>query len=615
MKLHVFLLVLLGGSSGSVVQALLPVPTPRPATLSKTAVGMSMSVYADTNLVQSPVSMCFDRFGRMYVVDSGRRNRGVEDSRKHPFWVLDDLSIQTLEDREAMYKKWIGLGRFEPDWFTRHADTVVRLEDSDGDGKADDRNVFATFRHALDGNASGILWRDGKVYLGCSPALWELQDRKGDGHAENRRILIDGLGLRVGVGGHDLRGLEWGPDGKLYFAIGDRGYRVTTRDGKSYVDLESGAVFRCDSDGRNLELLARGFRNPRDLAFDAFGNLFLLENRYPSGSALYHIRWGMDAGWRVGFENQAVFGDLLGIKAGVWPSIEKPWTGEGPRATVRALTTFDGKAHGIMFDPRTQKAVVSGGTRGLLVFSITRAKGSFRVGLPQPLIQGGDIVAAESGLDGSLYVADRQTGKILRLRAAIQDPASDLRDLFLDGFERVDMTGLGELLGHPDYRVRQAAQFELVSRGRKSAQVFADALMQKKNRFRRLHAIHGIGMLEGVEPGVTGRLFAYLKDDDAMVRALCARAIGKAGNQRGLSQLQGLLNDSDPVVLSDAMRALGRLGDVKVMLSVLNSDKSSVEPMVAQAGIAYAAMLPEEVWPDDLVYQRHNMSCSGNMAA
>ena len=67
--------------------------------------------------------------------------------------------------------------------------------------------------------------------------------------------------------------LEFGPDGRIYFTIGDRGYRVE-HDGGIDHDPGSGAVFRCEPDGSHLEVFARGMRNPQELAFDDLGNLF-----------------------------------------------------------------------------------------------------------------------------------------------------------------------------------------------------------------------------------------------------------------------------------------------------------------------------------------------------
>jgi HEAT repeat protein len=134
--------------------------------------------------------------------------------------------------------------------------------------------------------AGGILASGDEVWVATEPSIWVLKDRDGDGKADAPKPLFSGF--------TDLRGPTRGPDGKLYFCAGERGFRVMTQEGER-LEFAMGAVLRCDVDGSNLDVYAIGLTRPARPVFDIFGDLFTLED-----SRMIHVPEGSDHGGRAG---------------------------------------------------------------------------------------------------------------------------------------------------------------------------------------------------------------------------------------------------------------------------------------------------------------------------
>ena len=279
--------------------------TKRIATF-KVPEGMRVELFAAEPKLASPVAIGIDERNRVFVAEEYRFNLGTEENRTRPFLLEDDLQIQTLDDRLKMYEKFASKFEGGMEWFRKVADQVRLVEDTDGDGQADRSTVFAPdFNGTLDGLAAGVMATDGDIYFTCIPNLWRLRDTNHDGVADERTIIHTGFGVNAGFLGHDLHGLCWGPDGKLYFSVGDRGFHVTTREGQVLHGPRTGAVFRCYPDGSELEVVMRGLRNPQEIAFDQFGNLFAADNNCDKGdhSRLVYVLEGADAGWNMAYQS------------------------------------------------------------------------------------------------------------------------------------------------------------------------------------------------------------------------------------------------------------------------------------------------------------------------
>ena len=139
-------------------------------------------------------------------------------------------------------------------------------------------------------------------------------------------VAFRGFGVHAGFDGHDLHGLCVGPEGKIYFSIGDNGFSVTNKERRSLHYPNTGGVLRMNPDGSELEVFATGLRNPQEIAFDEFGNLFAVDNDgdlEDERERFVYITEGSDSGWRIHWQ----FRDHGWAKYTHQPNYN-PWTAE-----------------------------------------------------------------------------------------------------------------------------------------------------------------------------------------------------------------------------------------------------------------------------------------------
>ena len=68
---------------------------------------------------------------------------------------------------------------------------IVRLEDTNGDGRFDSSVVFADKMMFPE----GAMWFDGSLYVAAPPSIWKLTDTDGDGVADRREEWFQGKTL------------------------------------------------------------------------------------------------------------------------------------------------------------------------------------------------------------------------------------------------------------------------------------------------------------------------------------------------------------------------------------------------------------------------------------
>ncbi len=545
--------------------------------------GIRTTLWAAEPLLANPVSFCFDEKGRCYVAETYRLHKGVTDNRGHMNWLDDDLASRTVADRVAMYKKH-AKDKFAAEYETAQ-DRVKLVWDGDGGGVADKSSVFADgFRAAADGLGSGVLARKGNVYYTNIPDLYLFKDTKGTGTADDKTSLATGFGVHVAFLGHDMHGLRMGPDGKLYFSIGDRGFNVTTKEGKHLFNPDSGAVLRCDPDGSGLEVVAAGLRNPQELAFDAHGDLFTVDNNSDSGdrARLVHVVEGGDSGWRTGYQYGSGLGDRGPFNA------EKIWhlqNADQPAFIVPPLAHITSGPSGLCFNygatalpARYQDHFFvcdfrgEAGNSSVYSFAVRPKGATFEAADGHEFVRGVLATDCDFGPDGGFYVSDwvqgwdlTGKGRIYRFAdpEAAKNPAvAEVKKLLAEGFDKRPIEELTGLLGHVDQRVRQEAQFALAERGAAARPALARMAKGGKDRLARLHAVWGLGQLGRRDAHVLEDLRPLLKDTDDELRTQTARVLGWfKGAEAG--DLLPLLKDARPRVRFQALVSLAKVDNVR----------------------------------------------------
>lgn len=606
--------------------------------------GFQLSLWAAEPMLANPVAFCLDAAGRCFVAESFRLHHGVTDMRSHMEWLHDELAALTVQDRVDYMRRHLGEEKFAA--YSVEHERVRLLTDTDGDGQADLAQVYADgFNEPAAGIAAGLLVNGKDLYYACIPDLWRLTDEDGDGVAEKRESLHRGFGVKTALLGHDLHGLRIGPDGRLYFSVGDRGLNVEHAGG-TFVLPDQGSVLRCELDGSNLEIFATGLRNPQELVFDDHGNLFTGDNNSDGGDQarwVYVVRGG-DTGWRHNYQYVTK------------PNLRGPWNAERgwkpfheeqpayitpPIANMingpSGLTYYPGAIWGADWDGTFFLAEFRGSVRlsGVQAFRNKPLGAGFEVVDERPFLWSTLVTDVDFGTDGALWTSDwvqgwgmTGKGRIWRLEPenAPEGVADAVRGLLMAGMGERGDAELVKLCAHAHRDVRQEAHLELARRAVNSTQT-AQALLDlaagiNSPRHARLAGIWGLGaagrwgssapmgqVLQGLlEHEADGELRAQilrvmgdlgtpqalpgivvgLDSTNARERFCAAEALGAVGSAEHASLLFDLLEldaATDPWIRTAAVHALERLGAREEVLSHARSGKASVPVRRALAAV------------------------------
>lgn len=169
-------------------------------------------------------------------------------------------------------------------------DRILILEDTTGDGVADSTKTFYRGRDIDSAMGICVLGTENgnEVIVSAAPYVWRLIDEDGDDKADRKEAMFTETGQPQHD--HSAHSFLFGPDGKLYWNVGNTGRQVKNAQGETVIDIHGrpvvdngspfygGMPFRCDLDGSNFEVLAHNFRNNWETTVDSFGTLWQSDN-------------------------------------------------------------------------------------------------------------------------------------------------------------------------------------------------------------------------------------------------------------------------------------------------------------------------------------------------
>lgn len=524
-------------------------------------------------------------------------------------------------------------------------DDIKILIDKDGDGKADEFKVFAEGFNCIQ----ALAWKGKDLWVCHCPAVTIVRDLDGDDVADEFVDVFTDLGpLR-----HGLHGFNWAPDGKLYMSQGNN--TCTKNAPKVWRDLmhvesdapaeqsprkyskaewktaylepynseSEGGILRCDPDGKNCEIWARGMRNPWDIAFDDTFTWTAGDND-------------------DGPESDRVFTPFYGSHWGKRHAWYYNWTGEGSPSSLPISALFphaNGSAVGVIhytaphFPPEWRNGFFMGDSDGEKVYfyrpeydgALTKA--NLKPFAWTPAIGKGALFMptdVEAGPDGALYVvgwgstygskwapyhkgrdekAAINEGRIFR----IWHEKSPLitRDQYLPPkrskpYAQWTVAELMEDMGHqiPVWRVN--AQDELVRRGKAvQGELLSQLDSGKLTTAQETWTAWALGRIEPADKDANAAFVKMLDGQSKNLRLQAIRILSFRKAADSGSHLARLAADKDARIRFEAALALWHMGAKDQISAIENAAAAETDRVAyyAQYRALQELMTPETLKP------------------
>lgn len=159
-------------------------------------------------------------------------------------------------------------------------DSLMIFEDTDRDGVADKRKIFAHVHNPL-----GFEFWGGGVLVTSGPDLLFLKDTDGDDKADVRYPILQGLGTSDTH--HAANNLIYGPDGGIYWQSGIFLVHNHETPWKQNLNTGGSGMYRFDPRTFAITPIAANSPNPHGTSFDRWGYLYANDG---TGGKSYQVR-------------------------------------------------------------------------------------------------------------------------------------------------------------------------------------------------------------------------------------------------------------------------------------------------------------------------------------